>query len=60
MSNKKHIHVRRMRGIAVLSAAVLLGVACGGDDSSSTATKAPAESAAPSTEAPATTDGSVA
>ena len=47
-----------MRGVAILSAAVLLGVACGGDDGGSTATEAPAESAAPSTDAPATTDGS--
>ena len=43
-----------MRGVAILSAAVLVGVACGGDDGGSSAT----ESAAPSTDAPATTDGS--
>ena len=58
MSSKKHIGIRHMRGVAILSAAVLLGVACGGDDGGSTSTEAPAESAAPSTDAPETTDGS--
>lgn len=58
MSGNKNNRGRQLRGIALLSVAVLLGVACGGDDGASTETEAPAESAAPSTDAPATTDGS--
>ncbi|MUH56104.1 MAG: hypothetical protein F2683_04170, partial [Actinobacteria bacterium] len=38
--------------LAALGFAALLFTACGGDDSSSTATEAPASSEAPSSEAP--------
>ena len=48
MKDQNHVQLHRLRGLAVLGVVMVLGVACGGSDSASTETNAPA-----------TTEGSV-
>ena len=48
MKDQNHVQLRHLRGLAVFGVVMMLGVACGGSDSASIETNAPA-----------TTDGSV-